>query len=266
MSLVQWNDIPIMYFPIGGRYCSMTIVDGRNALVLDLRIARTETPGGPLAHCYDVRRLIITVNPWWFTCLPLCTFPESLRMIDEYSLISKVDNSTSCPSWSTYLILVKVIHLNSVQWLGCFMVVSGWPHSLCFGSWQLSHGYDFRIARHFCRAGWQKTKPQAWHGCESMKSTITLFKFILAMDNREDHPRVSVGTVQDWQKLKSYYRAAFIQAITQIASTQGLAREQNVAIAHMDQVHFSLNLYRFQILNFHSGLNGHLITRNQTYA
>ena len=56
------------------------------------------------------------------------------------------------------------------------------------------------------------------------------------MDNREDHPRVSVGTVQDWQKLKAYYREAFIQAITQNASTRGLARGQNVALAHMEQV------------------------------
>ena len=60
------------------------------------------------------------------------------------------------------------------------------------------------------------------------------------MDNREDHPRVSVGTVQDWQKLKSYYREAFVQAITRIASTQGLARGQNIALAHMEQVHFYL--------------------------
>ena len=58
------------------------------------------------------------------------------------------------------------------------------------------------------------------------------------MDNREEHPRVSVGTVQDWQKLKSHYKEAFFQAITQIASTQGLICGQDVAVAHMEQVCF----------------------------
>jgi hypothetical protein len=85
------------------------------------------------------------------------------------------------------------------------------------------------------------------------------------MDNREDHPRVSVGTVQDWQKLKSHYREAFIQAITQIASTQGLAREQHAALAHMEQVCFSY-LVAFQLLTFYSGLNEHSFTHNPTYA
>ena len=127
------------------------------------------------------------------------------------------------------------------------MVISGRPHSLCFGGRQLSHGYDFRIARHFCRTGrGQKAKGSSsesqWPQSTGVKHEVHdhVIQVHLAMDNREDHPRVSVGTVQDWQKLKSYYRAAFIQAITQIASTQGLAREQNVAVAHMEQVYFSL--------------------------
>lgn len=70
------------------------------------------------------------------------------------------------------------------------------------------------------------------------------------MNNREEHPRVSVGTVQDWQKLKSHYREAFIQAITQIASTQGLIRGQDVALAHMEQVRFSPThtSFAFQLL------------------
>lgn len=37
---------PMINLPVGGRNCSMTMVDGGNALVLDLKMARTATAAG----------------------------------------------------------------------------------------------------------------------------------------------------------------------------------------------------------------------------
>lgn len=43
MSEIIHMHIPMMYFPIGGLYCSMTTVDTGNAFVLDLSRVRTAT-------------------------------------------------------------------------------------------------------------------------------------------------------------------------------------------------------------------------------
>jgi hypothetical protein len=88
------------------------------------------------------------------------------------------------------------------------------------------------------------------------------------MDNREEHPRVSVGTVQDWQKLKSKYRASFIEAITQIAAAQGLTRGQDAALAHMEQVrgYMSKRFVWPTITHSRSGLNERSTMHNLIYA
>lgn len=57
------------------------------------------------------------------------------------------------------------------------------------------------------------------------------------MENREDLARVSVGTVQDWQSLKSKYREFALESIqARIASNRALARERDALLAHAEEV------------------------------
>lgn len=59
------------------------------------------------------------------------------------------------------------------------------------------------------------------------------------MDSREDLPRVSVGSVQDWQKMKNNYKEAALALVQQHTATSNVSsQEKDVLLAHLDQVCF----------------------------
>lgn len=61
------------------------------------------------------------------------------------------------------------------------------------------------------------------------------FHFRSQMDSREDIPRVSVDTVQDWQRLRSNCKnAALAHLQAQIGATS-LGDEQDTLLSHMNQ-------------------------------
>jgi len=56
------------------------------------------------------------------------------------------------------------------------------------------------------------------------------------MESREDLPRVSVGSVHDWQKVRTNFKdAAVSQLQERIVAAKGLSQERDVIIAHLDQ-------------------------------
>ncbi|KAF8163127.1 hypothetical protein B0H34DRAFT_308731 [Crassisporium funariophilum] len=55
------------------------------------------------------------------------------------------------------------------------------------------------------------------------------------MNSREDLPRVSIGNAQEWQTLRSNYREAALARLQSQIIANGLSREKDALIAHMDQ-------------------------------
>ncbi|KAF8964064.1 hypothetical protein BDZ97DRAFT_1758172 [Flammula alnicola] len=55
------------------------------------------------------------------------------------------------------------------------------------------------------------------------------------MENREDIPRVSVGSVQDWQKVRSNYREAALSELQEQVASRGITHEKDAIIAHLEQ-------------------------------
>lgn len=64
------------------------------------------------------------------------------------------------------------------------------------------------------------------------------------METREDLSRVSVGSVQDWQKVRSSYKdAALSQLQERVAISKSLMQEQAAIQAHLDHVGYVLCIY-----------------------
>lgn len=61
---------------------------------------------------------------------------------------------------------------------------------------------------------------------------------IHSMDSREDLVRVSVGSVQDWQRLKANYKNAILARLEENILTNGLAAEREELIAHTNKVDY----------------------------
>jgi len=55
------------------------------------------------------------------------------------------------------------------------------------------------------------------------------------MDSREDLPRVSVDSVQDWHRLKTSYRSAALASLEQHIIAHGLTSERDALVAHTNQ-------------------------------
>lgn len=77
------------------------------------------------------------------------------------------------------------------------------------------------------------------------------------MDSREELPRVSVGSVQDWQKMKNNYKEAAMDQVQQYISTSNISsQEKDLILAHLDQVCFPnalcLDTYLYKNILVHS--------------
>lgn len=58
------------------------------------------------------------------------------------------------------------------------------------------------------------------------------------MDSREDLPRVSVGSVQDWQKVRTNYNDAALSKMHEhMGNSKTLAREKDAILAHINHVY-----------------------------
>ncbi|KAG5635427.1 hypothetical protein H0H81_011317 [Sphagnurus paluster] len=55
------------------------------------------------------------------------------------------------------------------------------------------------------------------------------------MDSREELPRISVGSVQDWNRLKTNYKAAALESLEERITTERLHNERDAMIAHANQ-------------------------------
>jgi len=55
------------------------------------------------------------------------------------------------------------------------------------------------------------------------------------METREDLHKITVGSVQEWQKLRSNYRRATLASLQSQILTNGLDHETEALIAHIDQ-------------------------------
>ncbi|KAF9532370.1 hypothetical protein CPB83DRAFT_847735 [Crepidotus variabilis] len=56
------------------------------------------------------------------------------------------------------------------------------------------------------------------------------------MEAREDIPRVSVDSVQDWKNIRARYREAAMESLqAQFAANKSLGRERDAMIAHLDE-------------------------------
>jgi hypothetical protein len=58
------------------------------------------------------------------------------------------------------------------------------------------------------------------------------------MENREDIPRVSVGSVQDWKKVRSNYEEAALSKLQEQAVLRDIEDEKDAILAHLAQVGF----------------------------
>ena len=56
------------------------------------------------------------------------------------------------------------------------------------------------------------------------------------METREDFHRITVGNVQDWQKLRSNYKRATLASLQSQILANGSNHETDVLLAHIDQV------------------------------
>ncbi|KAF9472210.1 hypothetical protein BDN70DRAFT_971890 [Pholiota conissans] len=55
------------------------------------------------------------------------------------------------------------------------------------------------------------------------------------MENREDIPRVSVGSVQDWKKVRSNYEAAAASKLLELLVLHNAADERDTVTAYLEQ-------------------------------
>ncbi|KAF8906016.1 hypothetical protein CPB84DRAFT_1770831 [Gymnopilus junonius] len=56
------------------------------------------------------------------------------------------------------------------------------------------------------------------------------------MESREDIPRVSVGSVNDWQKVRTNYKDAALSLVKErTIASRALSEEQDTIMAHLDQ-------------------------------
>lgn len=85
---------------------------------------------------------------------------------------------------------------------------------------------------------------------------------------REELPRVSVGTFQDWQRLESNYKAAAITRVEELIRDNGLAAaDEDALLAHMNQVNASPNVLKSQCRRCsHSSLTEPLRWPSRTFA
>jgi hypothetical protein len=55
--------------------------------------------------------------------------------------------------------------------------------------------------------------------------------------SREDQPRISVGTVQGWRRLKDNYKHAVLTHVEEGLTSNGVRSDKDALIAHMNRVH-----------------------------
>ncbi|KAG6861900.1 hypothetical protein C0995_010606 [Termitomyces sp. Mi166 len=55
------------------------------------------------------------------------------------------------------------------------------------------------------------------------------------MDSREDFPRVSLATVNDWQRLKANYTSNVLDVLDEHTESHGLVAERDALLAHANQ-------------------------------
>jgi hypothetical protein len=66
----------------------------------------------------------------------------------------------------------------------------------------------------------------------------------ISMETREDIPRVSVGSVQDWQRVKAHYREAAMEELQKLLIGQHVGHEKDAIMMHLEQVcPYSSQLY-----------------------
>lgn len=56
------------------------------------------------------------------------------------------------------------------------------------------------------------------------------------MEAREDIPRVSVDSVQDWRTVKTHYREAAMEELQKLLAGQDVGREKDAIVMHLEQV------------------------------
>jgi hypothetical protein len=56
------------------------------------------------------------------------------------------------------------------------------------------------------------------------------------MENRDELPRVSISSVQDWQKARSNYKEAALSKLREMVSSKGPAHEYDAILVHLEQV------------------------------
>lgn len=56
------------------------------------------------------------------------------------------------------------------------------------------------------------------------------------MENREDIPRVSVGSVQDWKKVRCNYEKAAFSKLEEQVALRGITSEKEAITAHLKKV------------------------------
>ncbi|KAF5330321.1 hypothetical protein D9619_005648 [Psilocybe cf. subviscida] len=55
------------------------------------------------------------------------------------------------------------------------------------------------------------------------------------MEAREDIPRVSVDSVQDWRTVKTHYREAAMEELQKLLAGQDVGREKDAIVMHLEQ-------------------------------
>ncbi|KAG5725354.1 hypothetical protein E4T56_gene6758 [Termitomyces sp. T112] len=55
------------------------------------------------------------------------------------------------------------------------------------------------------------------------------------MDSREDFPRVSLATVNDWHTVKANYKSTVLDVLNELIQSHGLAAERDALLAHANQ-------------------------------
>lgn len=83
--------------------------------------------------------------------------------------------------------------------------------------------------------------------------------------SREDHHRVSVDTIQDWQRIRLNFRQAVESIMNEHLAANGVVSEKNVFLAHTNQVAVRSIVYR-RILTLPSSLIAPLQSQSPTYA
>jgi len=79
-----------------------------------------------------------------------------------------------------------------------------------------------------------------WEHLSNVHVPYALLTAILMDSTREDLPRVSVGTVRDWQRLKSNYTQAALARLEEHVSANNLTDQRDALLDHMNQVIHSI--------------------------